>query len=114
MGHLLYDGTAVQFDDRVLQHLQIVMVQKLMKHESFLVSWKDGPSVGDGRGSIWVSPSTPLYFKFAGSRSPEINKEWLMTLAKSADSTSGLVVTAEDGSLALSGTSLDAFPGTMN
>ncbi|QEE62310.1 ATP-dependent DNA ligase [Salinibacterium sp. dk2585] len=112
MGFMLYDGTSVQFDDRLLAHLQIVMVQKLMKQESFLVSWKDGPSLGDGRGSFWMSPNTPIYFKFLGSRTPEINQEWLLQLGHSADSSQGLVVTDEDGTLAVSG-SPDQFPGTI-
>ena len=47
MGSLTYDGIVVQFEDRVLTHLQIVIVQKLRKGESFLMSWRDADSVGD-------------------------------------------------------------------
>lgn len=113
MGFILYDGTTVQFDDRLLAHLQIVIVQKFMKQEAFLMSWKDGASLGDGRGSAWLAPTIPLYFKFLGSRTPEINKDWLMALGKAADSSTGLVVVDEDGKLALSGDGSNSFPGTM-
>lgn len=113
MGFMLYDGTTVQFEDRLLAHLQIIIVQKFTKKESFLLSWKDGPSFGDGRGSIWLSPNLPLYFKFLGSKSPEINREWLLALGKSADSTSGLIVVDEDGKLAMTGPASGQFPGTI-
>src|SRR5690242_19751077 len=99
MGSITYDGTVVSFDDRTLTHLQIVIVNKFKKQESFLMSWKDDISVGDGRGSLWLAPTIPLYFKFLGGRVPDINEEWLLALGKSAESSTGLVVTAEDGSL---------------
>ncbi|HWR85891.1 MAG TPA: ATP-dependent DNA ligase [Rhodoglobus sp.] len=100
MGSIAYDGTVIQFEDRVLTHLQIVIVQKFTKNESFLMSWKDSNAVGDGRGSIWLSPSLPLYFKFLGSKVPNVNREWLLELGKSADSSTGLIVTEESGQLA--------------
>jgi len=113
MGSILYDGTLVSFDDRLLAHLQIVIVQKFTKQESFLMSWKDGESVGDGRGSIWLSPSIPIYFKFVGSRTPAINKEWLLALGKSAESSTGLIVVDEDGKLARSSPMEGKFPGAL-
>jgi hypothetical protein len=96
MGSLTIDGVVVQFEDRVLTHLQIVIVQKLRKGESFLMSWRDADSVGDGRSSAWIHPSLSLYFKFSGSRVPAINREWLASLMTSANSSQGLIVTSED------------------
>jgi len=113
MGSITYDGTVVSFDDRLLAHLQIVIVQKFTKNEAFLMSWKDGPSVGDGRGSIWLHPSIPIYFKFVGGRSPSIDKSWLLALGKSAEASTGLIVTNEDGSLARSSPSDGNYPGTL-
>jgi hypothetical protein len=95
MGSLSYDGIVVQFEDRVLTHLQIVIVQKLRKEESFLMSWRDADSVGDGRSSAWIHPSIPLYFKFSGSRVPNINRDWLASLMASANGSQGLIVTNE-------------------
>jgi hypothetical protein len=96
MGSLTYDGIVVQFDDRVLTHLQIVIVQKLRKNEPFLMSWRDADSVGDGRSSAWIHPAMPLYFKFSGSRVPAINRDWLGSLMASANGSQGLIVTNED------------------
>lgn len=75
VGSITYDGTKVHFDDRTLTHLQIVIVQKLNRQESFLLSWKDSKNVGDGRTAIWLSPGTPLLFKFSGSRVPAVDRE---------------------------------------
>jgi hypothetical protein len=96
MGSLTIDGIVVQFEDRVLTHLQIVIVQKLRKGESFLMSWRDADAVGDGRSSAWIHPSQSLYFKFSGSRVPAINRDWLASLMTSANSSQGLIVTSEE------------------
>jgi len=115
MGFIAYDGTHVQFEDRLLAHLQIVIVQKYKKQESFLMSWKDGPAVGDGRASVWLDPRIPIYFKFLGGRSPAINQQWLLTLGKSADASTGMIVTDENGDLAHANQADESgLPGTMN
>lgn len=113
MGSIRYDGLTTHFDDRLLTHLQIVIVQKLMREEAFLMSWKDSMSAGDGRTAIWVSPETCLTFKFLGSRVPDINKEWLQRLGESASSTTGLIVTKEDGSLAVAEATGNQYPGNL-
>jgi hypothetical protein len=97
MGTLIYDSTIIEFDDRLLLHLQIVIVNKLRRHESFAMTWRDAPEIGDGRSTIWLDPSIPLYFKFSGSRTPSVNRDWLEILAESASSANGLIVVDEDG-----------------
>jgi hypothetical protein len=99
MGTLTYDSIVIEFEDRLLAHLQIVIVNKLRRRESFAMSWRDAPEAGDGRSAIWLDPSIPIYFKFDGSRVPAINREWVERLADSAASSHGLVVTGEDGEL---------------
>jgi hypothetical protein len=99
MGSLTYDSMVIEFDDRVLAHLQIVIVQKLRRGESFLMSWRDSLNSGDGRAAIWIAPTIPLYFKFLGSKVPVIDKDWLHELGKSAESSTGLIVTNEKGEL---------------
>ena len=94
MGSLIYGSAAIEidFDDRVLAHLEAVFNAKLRRRESFLFSWRDDPSVGDGRSSIWVDSSIPMYFKFSGSRVPVLDKEWLEELVLDASSTRGLAL----------------------
>jgi hypothetical protein len=113
MGTLTYDGTTTHFDDRVLTHLQIVIVQKFSRKESFLMSWKDSTNVGDGRSSIWLAPVIPIHFKFSGSRVPVVNPEWLLTLGRSADSSTGLIVSDEQGKLAEGDAMGENYPGAM-
>lgn len=96
MGSLTYDRVVVEFDDRVLAHLQVVIIQKLRRGESFLLSWRDAAVVGDGRSSAWMHPSIPLYFKFAGGHPPNINPNWVAQLTRSANSSQGLIVTGEE------------------
>ena len=97
MGSLTYDRVVVEFEDRMLAHLQLVIVQKLRHGESFLLSWRDATASGEGRSSAWLHPAIPLYFKFAGGHAPTINPNWVAQLTRSANSCHGLVVTAEDG-----------------
>ena len=103
MGSIQYDGERLHFDDRLLAHLQIVIVQKLRNDQSFLMSWMNVVSIGDGRTGIWLQAGMPLRFNFNGSRVPAINPEWLRTLQQSASSSSGLVITDEHGQLARCG-----------
>lgn len=100
MGHLIYGiAPAIDIDDRMLQHLRIVMVTKLRRDESFSFSWNDEPAVhGDdalksksGRfGSVWISKSSSLYFSFDEKMTDPLNQRWLAILADAAQSPNGL------------------------
>lgn len=96
MGKLRYDATShVEFDDRVLAHLQLVIGSKLRRNESFWFTWTNPTAVGSGRVSIWVHPAIPIEISFAGSRSPAINREWIELLVLTANSPSGLRLVEE-------------------
>jgi hypothetical protein len=99
MGKILYGDSeiVIEFDDRVLTHLQIVIGAKLRRRESFFFSWRDHDSVGSGRSAIWMDSAIPLYFKFSGGKMPLLNREWLQTLTDSANSGQGLVYSEEPG-----------------
>lgn len=96
MGRLTYDSTMiVDFDDRVLAHLQVVIGAKLRRGESFQFTWKDDPSIGDGMTTIWLDPATPLGFKYHAPRTPTLNIEWIEALMATANSLSGLRIVPE-------------------
>jgi hypothetical protein len=99
MGKIIYGDSdiEIEFDDRSLTHVQLVIGAKLRRGESFFFSWKDDPAVGDGRSSIWLDRAIPLYFKFFGGKNPTINREWLTILNDSANSGQGLIFTSEPG-----------------
>lgn len=97
MGILVYGGGAeFEFDDRVLAHLKIAIVSKLRLQESFLINWTLPPSAGSGRASLWISPGTPLQFRFAGSKRPELNRVWLDAMSRSSHGVRGMVVMSEE------------------
>ncbi len=97
MGRLVYGSgeTEIDFDDRVLAHLKVVMVTKLRRDESFLLSWQHGQEDGSGRSSIWVHPAIPLHFRFYGNKQPPLNRAWIEEMMLSANSTGGLRIVPE-------------------
>lgn len=96
MGRLVYaEDTSVEIEDRALAHLQVVIVAKLRRQELCLFTWDRGIEAGSGRSSIWLSPSTPLQFRFWGSKKPQLNRQWIDALMIAANSTDGVRLTAE-------------------
>ena len=97
MGTLNYGNTGllIEIEDRALAHLQIVIVAKLRRNEGFPFSWVDPAAVGDGRSSIWMSSSIPLYFKYDATEPPMINRAWLEILTMTSNTASGLRVVEE-------------------
>ncbi len=96
MGKIIYDSTlSIDFEDRVLAHLHLVIGAKLRRGESFFFSWKDDPQNGDGRTSVWIYPTAPIAFKFYGGRPPAINRNWVDALMLTANSSAGLQLVPE-------------------
>jgi hypothetical protein len=97
VGSLVYGSASIEleFEDRVLVHLQVVMSAKLRRGESFFFSWFDDPAAGDGRSSLWIDPAIPLYFRYSVSHQPALNKAWLEEMAISAGSNQGLILLEE-------------------
>ncbi|WP_158863050.1 DUF7882 family protein [Leifsonia sp. AG29] len=109
MGYLMYDSsTRIEFDDRVLAHLEVLIVSKLRRKESFALSWREAPEGGDGRTTIWLDVSIPLRFRYVGSRPPGISREWIERLSLAASTGSGLLVMDEDGNPAVGHTQASA------
>jgi hypothetical protein len=83
-----------EIEDRTLAHLQVVMVAKLRRSESFAFSWTS-VNASEGREVIWISPSQALQFKYHGSRPPVLNRDWIEALMVTANSTAGLRIVPE-------------------
>jgi hypothetical protein len=96
MGKFIYDSLIkVDFEDRLLAHLQLVIGAKLRRGESFHFTWKDDSSIGDGRTVVWILPRTSIVYKFYGSRRPAINRAWVEALIYTANSPNGLYAVPE-------------------
>ncbi len=95
MGSLIYGAGSIemQFDDRVLAHLQVVLSAKLRRGESFFFSWL--PPVGDGRNAVWIDSGIPLLFRYSAGSQPDLNKAWLEEMTIAAGSNQGLVLMPE-------------------
>ncbi|WP_314505009.1 ATP-dependent DNA ligase [uncultured Microbacterium sp.] len=101
MGKLSYEGLVkVDFEDKILFHLQTVIGSKLRRGESFHFTWIDDTSIGNGRTAIWVHPHCALVYKYYGSRRPQLNTAWIEALAFAANSPTGLYVVPEPAELA--------------
>ncbi|WP_369407391.1 DUF7882 family protein [Schumannella soli] len=85
----------VDFDDRLLAHIQLAIGTKVRRGESFHFTWRDDDSVGDGRTILWITPNAPVSYKFFGGRAPTINVEWVAALLRSANSPGGMQIVPE-------------------
>jgi hypothetical protein len=97
MGQFIYGNpsVAVDFDDRVLAHLKVVVLAKVRRGESFTFSWEYTAAAGSGHSSIWIHPTIPLQFNFLGSREPRLNRAWVEELMQLANTPAGLRLTPE-------------------
>lgn len=96
MGKFTYDSNIrADFEDRLLAHLQAVIMAKVRRGESFTFTWKDDMSLGGGRTAVYIHPHTSMVFKFHGVRTPELNPAWLHALTYTANSPRGLHVVPE-------------------
>ena len=96
MGTLHYGQSenGIEIPDRTLAHLQIVMVAKLRRHESFLFTVNiDGGSTITS--SLWLNEAVNMSFTYSGQEHYSINRQWLEELSISANSASGLHIVPE-------------------
>ena len=97
MGTFYYGDArlAVVIDDRALAHMRIVVLAKLRRNESFAFSWFKGIDRNSGRSTVWIHSGLTMQFDFAGSREPEINRQWIEDLYASANRNIGMTITPE-------------------
>ncbi|AJM77031.1 hypothetical protein [Rathayibacter toxicus] len=101
MGRLIYgpQSLEIELDDRLLAHLKVAMLAKMRRNESFSLSWTEPESSGHGRSSVWVHPTTPLHFRFSGSKRPSLNRAWIEQFMAGANNTGEMNIIPEpDGS----------------
>ena len=97
MGTIYYGGsqTPIPIEDRALAHLKVVIATKLRRSESFTVSWHHPDDQPRGRSTIWLHPSIALRFVFDDPEPAELSRAWIEELATSANSSGGIMLTAE-------------------
>ncbi|WP_166878728.1 hypothetical protein [Salinibacterium sp. ZJ450] len=97
MGKLVYGSpeTEIEFEDRLLAHLQRAIIAQLRRGESFAISWQEDKAQGGGRRTLWLHPAIPLQFVFDESEQPEFNRRWVEALIVSGYSAHGLYLVPE-------------------
>lgn len=97
VGTMFYGGSAapIHIEDRALAHLKVVIATKLRRSESFTLSWRHPADQPTGRSTIWLHPSIPLRFVFDHPEPPELNRQWIEDLARSANTSGGIMLVAE-------------------
>jgi hypothetical protein len=96
MGKFIYGPTmTVEFDDRALAHLQIVIGAKLRRGESCYFSWRDDARAGGGQTALWLHPTMQIGFRYYGGHQPAINRAWVELLTLTANSPRGLRLVPE-------------------
>ena len=97
MGKCIYGtpSTTIDFDDRALAHLKVVILAKVRRGESFVFSWEYSAAAGHGHSSIWIHPTIPLQFDFFGNKEPLLNRAWVEELARLSNTPAGLRLTPE-------------------
>ena len=96
MGVLKFSRQEYDFTDRLLMHLQTAITGKLLRRESFAMSW-GGPEMPGGLlTTVWVAPSAPIEFFYASDDIESINTSWVSALEWSAGRPGGMQVMSEE------------------
>lgn len=96
MGTMTYNSsTRIDFDDRVLVHVQLVIGAKLRRGESFYFNWRDEVGGGEGRTTVWLHPAIPLVFTYTDREMSKVSRAWIEALSVSANSAGGLHIVPE-------------------
>lgn len=97
VGTLYYGdaGTPIGIEDRALAHLKVAITTKLRRGESFTLSWRHPDGQQRGRSTLWVHATIPLRFVFDEPENPEISRQWIEDLMRSANSTGGIQLVPE-------------------
>jgi hypothetical protein len=107
MGFFVYDDVrAIRIDDRVLAHLQVVVIDKLRRQEKFVLNLKNGQALV----TMWLNAYTPMQFVYEGNRPPRINIAWIERLAGEAGLTGVLEMLPEPPEARFAETPLSETP----
>lgn len=95
MGRLIYPGAVygIEFDDRTLAHVRVVIMNKLRRSESFMLNLTSPH--GTSHSSLWVSSLIPMQFEISSRTSIRLNPRWLDALMVAANSADGFTIVPE-------------------
>ena len=81
MGQFVYNSNSTfTIDDRTLAHLQVVILDKLRRNESFALDLHDDRHIQ----TLWITQRSALAFHYSGNRRPALNHDWLELMSAEA------------------------------
>ncbi|GAA2176949.1 hypothetical protein GCM10009847_00910 [Leucobacter tardus] len=95
MGVLIFNRQEYDFSDRLLAHLREAITGKLLRRESFSMSWVANMGFARHLTTLWVTPNAAMEFYFSHDREEEINPNWVDALEWSAYRDSGMEIMTE-------------------
>jgi hypothetical protein len=107
MGTFYYGGahgdppTGFDVDDALLAHLQQVILAKLRRHESFLVTLPALEHGREVREALWMNPAVPMRFVLDEVERLPLDLELLEVMMMEANTVSGIVLRVASESLEL-------------
>ncbi len=81
----------IALPDRTLEHLHVVLTQKLREHQQFALNIISGASAPI---QVWLDARIPLVITYASSVATTLNERWLKELEASFTA-AGLLLIAE-------------------
>ncbi|WP_378147708.1 hypothetical protein ACFJGV_06375 [Cnuibacter sp. UC19_7] len=87
MGALLYGPSqdSIPLDDRMLAHLQLVILGRLRRGESCGLTYTREDGGASTRETVWINPAIPMRFVYDSlDRGGPLNRAWVDALAATA------------------------------
>ena len=95
MARFRYGEESLRIDDRTMFHLEIAINAVLAVGDSFSFTWREDPSTGRGRTSVWMSRSSSFRIRYDGVELGPINPAWVRVLMVQAGRREGLEILPE-------------------
>lgn len=96
MGVLKFSRREYDFTDRLLTHLQTAITGKLLRRESFAMSWGGLSSPDRLPTTVWVTPGAAIEFFYSSDHVEPINDAWVEALEWSAHQAGGMQLMSEE------------------
>lgn len=97
MGSFICADWQLRMDDRVLTHLEYVVVQQFRRGEAFLLSWVDAGGPDAIERSLWLSPHVAVGFDFDSADPVPLELAWVAALSSTVETAGGVRIADADG-----------------
>jgi|GEM_PF-3524478 len=93
VGALIVERVEIPLDDDVLNHVFVVLVAKLRRHETTTLTWLDASGC---RERVFIGTQTAIEARFDEAEPCGLDRDWLDRLMVAANSISGISLAATE------------------